>query len=327
MRRWVAVILVLAGSMPAWAWGAPAHRAVTEVALSGLAPELPAWLREPSAVERAAFQSNQPDRWRGWPATTLKHENDPDHYLDAELLEGFGLALETVPPLRGEYLRQMATAKQAHPERVAAYDAEKDPARVQEWPGFVLHAVAEHYAKLQAALNQVRILERLGDPARAEQIAQARAIAIYHLGDLSHFVADIAQPLHTTQHFNGWVGENPRGYRWRDRFHAYVDEGLVTRHGLGSAAALKPYVRYDRRVNTADPWVDVREYFRRSHAQLELLYTLERDGGLDGPEGAALIRGQLADACEMLAALIRAAWESSAPTDEQVEKWLRYDGR
>jgi len=54
-------------------------------------------------------------------------------------------------------------------------------------------------------------------------------------------------------------------------------------------------------------------------------FEVRRDGQLDGPEGAALIRGQLADASAMAAALLRAAWDSSVPTDEQVEKWLRYD--
>jgi len=327
MRRgafWI-VSVAVQGMLPAaWGWGAHVHRAISYLALDGLPAEAPPWLREPEVRRRIAFQSNQPDRWRGWKADVLRHENDPDHYLDVELLEQFGLTLETIPRLRREYLRTLAVAKHAHPDNVEPYDVSKDPARTQEWPGFVLHAVAEHYAKLQAAFNQVRILERLNDPARQFQLDEARAIAIYHIGALSHFIADIAQPLHATQHFDGWVGDNPAGYQWRPKFHAYIDEGFADRHEL-DYDALKPHARYDAKVDAADPWKDVLAYVRRAHAQMAALYALERDQKLDGPEGERLVAGQLADATAMLSALIWAAYATSEPTDRQVETWVRYD--
>jgi hypothetical protein len=281
------------------------------------------WLKRPGIVERALFNANQPDRWRGWPSLTLKHENDADHFLDAELLEQFGLTLETVPRLRNEYLRALAVAKHTHPEHVAPYNPSKDPARAQEWPGFVLHAIAEHYAKLQAALNQVQILQKLNDTHRAAQLAEARGIAIYHLGALAHFVADAAQPLHTTEHYNGWVGENPRGYKWRERFHNFVDEGWARAHQIDVAALQR--VARDLKVTAADPWDDVLAYFNRAHAELDRLYALERDGKLESDEGRALLIERLGDATGMLAALIQAACESSAPTPEQIEKWEFYD--
>ncbi len=64
---------------------------------------------------------------------------------------------------------------------------------------------------------------------------------------------------------------------------------------------------------------------RRSHAQMEPLYVLERDGKLDGPEGEQLIVGQLSDATAMLSALVWAAYTSAEPTPKQVESWVRYD--
>jgi hypothetical protein len=325
MRNRVVIGLVLfICSASASGWGSQVHRDLTALALAGLDPALPAWLRSPETLAAAQFQSNQPDRWRGWPSVVLKHENDPEHYLDLELLAPFGLTLETLPRLRGEYIQKLTLARAAQPEIGAGWDAAKDPARTQEWPGFVVYAVAEHYARLQAAFNQVRILEQLGDPARAPQLAQARAIAIYHLGDLSHYVADIAQPLHTTKHFNGWVGENPQGYKWRERFHAYIDESVAARHGL-NFDTLRPHVRYGAPVNSQDPWDDVLRYFGRSFTQMEPLYALERDGQLDGPPGAALIRERLIDAAGMISALVSAAWESSTPTPEQIATWTRYD--
>ncbi len=326
MQRLFIALLTVLGIVPGvWAWGAHVHRVLTYVALDALPPDAPAWLRDPAVHDRAAFHSNQPDRWRGWDSPYLKHENDPDHYLDVELLAQLGLTLETVPKLRGEYLRVMAVAKATHPQNVAPYDPSQDPARLHEWPGFVLHAVMEHYAKLQAALDQVRILERLNDPARQMQLEEARSIAIYHVGQLSHFVADIAQPLHTTKHYNGWIGENPAGYKWRDKFHAYIDEGWSARHGV-DRPMLAARVKRDVRVNAGDPWDDVLAYLRRSHAQMQPLYALERDGQLDGPEGEKLLLGQLDDAASMLAALIEAACTSAEPTQHQIESWTRYEG-
>lgn len=309
---------------PAWGWGAAVHRAVTRLALDGLPADGPAWLRDPAVRERAAFQSNQPDRWRGWKSDVLKHVNDPDHYLDVDLLGEFGLTLETVPRLRREYLRALVVAKHERPDAVSPYDAAQDPARSKEWPGFALHAVAEEYARLQAAFQQVLILEKLNAPQRRLQLEQARHVAIYHLGNLSHFVADLAQPLHTTRHYDGWVGENPANYRWRQRFHAYIDEGVARHHRLGYAA-LRPLVQYDARVNPTDPWEDVLAFVRCSHALVPKLYELERDGLLDGPEGRQFIAQRLTAAAALLAALINAAYESAAPTDAQIESWTRYD--
>ena len=64
-----------------------------------------------------------------------------------------------------------------------------DPERI----GMLAYAIAEHYAKLQSSYNTVRILEGLGDPSRALQLEEARSNALYHMGQLSHFVGDAAQ--------------------------------------------------------------------------------------------------------------------------------------
>jgi hypothetical protein len=319
---WCLLLGVLAS--PAVGWDAHTHRVVTALALEAAEQRLPAWLREEEARLRIAFQSNQADRWRGWDAAAVRHVNDPDHYLDADLLAEFGLTLETLPELRREYLRTMAIAKHLHPERVSAYDPGDDPRRTKEWPGFLLHRISEEYAALQAALNQVQILEKLDAPARRAQLAQARAIAVYHLGNLSHFVADAAQPLHTTKHFNGWAGENPHGYTTDRGFHRYIDQGVIAHHGI-TAEGLRPRVSLTRRVAADGAWAAVRDYFAASFARVEPLYRLERDGLLDGPEGKLFIERRLLDAVDMLHALVVAAVETSRPTEEQVADFVKYN--
>jgi hypothetical protein len=57
----------------------------------------------------------------------------------------------------------------------------------------------------------------------------AQANILYVMGVMGHFVGDLAQPLHTTKHFNGWVGENPKGYTAARGLHSWVDGGIIAK--------------------------------------------------------------------------------------------------
>ncbi len=308
------------------AWGAHGHRTITYLALDTLPTDAPAWLRDATVRHRIAYQSSEADRWRGWRATALTHENDPDHYLDIDLLDQFGLTLQTLPPWRGEYLRTLAVSKHVHPETVSAYDASEDPDRTKEWPGFLPYAIAEHYAKLQSAFNQVRVLEQIGEPSRAYQLQNSRENALYHMGMLSHFVGDAAQPLHTTRHFNGWVGENPGGYTTARTFHAYIDTGVVLEHGI-DYAMLRPMMTRTIEINRRDPWNDTLAHIQRSADQMERLYQLEKSGALRAAAGRELICARVVDAATMLRELYWSAWVSAVPTPEQLAAFVRYEER
>ncbi len=323
-RAAVLLTVLLVGVVPAPAWNAHGHRTITYLALDGLPPDAPAFLRDPLVRDRIAFQSNEPDRQRGWPSHTLGHINEPEHYIDIEQLEPFGLTLDTLPPFRGEYLRALAIAKHTHPEIVEPYHPALDLNRTKEWPGYLPYAIVEHYTALQSAFHQVRILERLNDPQRGFQLAQARENAIYHMGKLSHFVADAAQPLHTTIHHHGWVGPNPNGYTTDKGFHRHIDGEVLEQHKL-TYAALRPLMKYEHSVTPEDPWNDALAHIRRSFAQVEPLYRLQKTGALGQAEGKAFIEARLTDAAGMLAALYASAWSSAAPSDEQVEKYVYYD--
>lgn len=309
---------------PAFGWGARGHRMIALLAVEGLTSGTPGWLKDEAVRRQIAFQSSECDRWRGWKSDILQHEHKQDHYLDIEQLDQFGLTIETIPHLRTEYLRAMIIAKHVHPERIAPYDAARDPDRTKEWPGQLLHGIAENYYKLQWSFCQVRILESLNDPKRTDQLAIAKASAIYHLGLLSHFIADAAQPLHTTEHFNGWTGENLKGYTTSNKFHGYIDTGVIERHDI-TLDSLRPLVKFERSVKPADPWDDVVAYVLRSHSHMEELYVLEKSGELDREPGKKLIEERLTDAAAMLAAMIDAAWKSSTPTEKQIAEFAYWD--
>ena len=114
------------------------------------------------------------------------------------------------------------------------------------------------------------------------------------MGVLGHYVGDSAQPLHTTKHYNGWSGQNPKGYTSWNGIHAWIDGGLAAKAGIriapllpqvGSVEVISLAPREDRR----DPmFVAVFDYLRRQHTMVEPLYLLEKEGKLGQAEGAVV---------------------------------------
>jgi hypothetical protein len=318
---------------PAQAWDAPVHRAITEVALAKAAEASgAAWLAEPATVARAAFTATEADRYRGTKIAFLDHENGPEHYLDIELLGAHDLSLATLPPLRYDFVNAVARTSpppQPSGERRGVTTPPNAPKGVTDI-GFVPYAIAEHYAKLVSAMNTVRVLERINEAERAEQVAAARASVVTALGHLSHFVADAAQPLHTTIHHHGWVGDNPEGFTDDRGFHAYIDGAIVLHHAL-DRAAIAEATPAPRAIDAAEIWPAILAHLERSHALMRPLYVMHRDGSLREEPGKALIRERLGDAASTLAGFYLLAWQESAPRDEadaerQVADFRKYEG-
>lgn len=294
-------------------WSAPGHRTITEVAIASLPEDFPRWVCDPIGVAKASFESNEPDRWRGTRVPALGHENNGDHYMDVEYLAEYGLSLETLPRLRYEFVDAVVRAA---PSAGETFSPEKI--------GMLPYAIMEHYAKLRSSFNSVRILEVLGDPRRAVQLEAARANALYHMGQLSHFVGDAAQPLHLTIHHHGWVGENPNGYTTEGRFHSFIDYAVVRNHELGPKA-LRAFIKPAAEIPSDGVWDAAIALMERSFAQVEPLYALEKSGDLDREAGRAFIGERLADAASVLAGLYERAWVDSAPTQREIDDWVKYN--
>lgn len=323
-RAFAGACLAAVALSPALAWDAPGHRMITLLALDALPSDAPAFLREDRTRRMAASQSCEPDRWRGLRSAALASENELDHYFDIDMLPKYDLTYETMPTRRYDAIEAMARARAERPERFEPVDEARDIGHSGKWPGLLPHAIAEHYDKLRASFRTLRILERIADPARAAQLEQERANVVYHLGMLSHFVGDGSQPLHTTIHHHGWVGENPEGYTTDRGFHAKIDGGVIERHRI-AYASLRPLAPAQPSFNPTNPWGEVRTYLERSHSKVAALYQLEKDGDLERDAGRRFIEERLADAGAMLGALYRAAWESSTVNDKDVADFIRYD--
>lgn len=314
--------LLIAAAPALRAWDYAGHRLVNQLALAGLPADFPAFVRAPEAAERIAFLSGEPDRWRNVSDLALRHANGPDHYLDLELLPAAGLDPATISPLRYEFAAQFAAGRAAHPKNFPAIDPAKDADRTQAWPGFLPWAINEHYLRLKSAFATLRAFEEGGGtPA---EVANARADVIYLMGVMGHYVGDSAQPLHTTIHHHGWVGENPNAYSTASTIHAWIDGGFLAQAGLAPAEVL-PRARAAKLIPAASPggrdavFDAVMRHLAAQNARVAPLYALDQAGKLnagtpDAAEGRAFLTEQLLRGGELLSSLWLTAWRD-APAD------------
>src|SRR5262249_34839869 len=153
----------------------------------------------------------------------------------------------------------------------------------------------------------------------------ARERVIQSMGILSHYVGDAAQPLHTTEHHNGWVGANPNGYTTSKHFHSQIDGGVLMHHAITSAS-IWPRRREAIAIPADKVGEAVREHSDRSNRLVEPLYKLDKSGELNATAGREFIENRLLDGGAMLAGLWTAAYHSSAK-DSYLAEWLKHPER
>jgi len=306
------------------AWDYEGHRIVNQLALASLPKEYPQFVHAVANSERVAFLAGEADRWRNAPDLPLKQSGGSwtDHFCDLEYLPAAGINLDTVTSFRYDFIVQFAAGRVAHAKNFAPIDPAKNLDHTAEWPGFAPWAITEYFGRLRSAFSYLKVFEELGTP---DEIMNAQANILYVMGVMGHYVGDLAQPLHTTKHFNGWVGDNPKGYTtWRG-LHSWVDGGIVAKAAiktsqLVSRIAPAQVISLAPRADSRDPlFVAVFDYLRVQHRQVEPLYQLEKDGKLghgDRPladEARNLIERQLIEGGQMLGAIWLTAYRSAGP--------------
>ncbi|MEO7598927.1 MAG: hypothetical protein ABIV50_08340, partial [Opitutus sp.] len=222
---------------------------------------------------------------------------------------------------RYDFVLAFAAGRAAHADRFPKIDPAKNSDHTREWPGFTPWAIVEYYTRVKSAFTYLKAFE---DNGTAEEIANAKANAIYVMGVMGHFVGDMAQPLHTTDRHNGWIGDNPNGYTTRNTIHSWIDGGFIGKVGIKLSDVtprVKPAqaISIEPRTDQRDPvFVAVMEYFKGQYALVEPLYRMERDGKFnadsgDAAEGRAFIEGQLLKGGQMLGSLWLTAYKNAGP--------------
>src|SRR5262249_42268545 len=91
--------------------------------------------------------------------------------------------------------------------------------------GLQPYNVMEIYGRLKNAFTEYRQLRGRGQPTDFVEHK-----IVFYAGWLGHYVADGSQPLHTTIHYNGWIGPNPNEYVTGAGIHFEFETAYVSRN-------------------------------------------------------------------------------------------------
>ena len=280
MYRRVALAVVIVGlaSAGAQAWYAQGHGVATRAAVAGMPAEVPDFFRAGAAA--IMHGSADPDVYKEVGLNQLRVYEEPEHFLDFELLKG-----ATLPPGRYDYLRY-------------CYTHELDPARV----GTVPYAVTEWTQRLTYAFAEHR---------RWPDNPYIKHKCLLYAGMLAHYAQDLCQPLHTTVHYDGRAradGSSPHS-----GIHGRVDALFQHLPPTAEATAIPTNVEV-----FAEVWAETLAEFKRSHALVERVYELEAelprpsDRGVLTPKVEAFAEERLATSARFTAALYLSAWRDSS---------------
>jgi hypothetical protein len=322
-------------TLSAGAWDYDGHHAINEMALASLPKDFGGFEMTPALKGRIEYLGGEPDRWRNVSDLPLKNYNPPDHYIDLEDLKLYDLTPETLPMMRYDFAADIARARAAHPEKFPPIDPDKDADHTRELDGFLPWAITENFEKLKSNFSSLKAFRQYG--GTPEEIANAQADCIYVMGVMGHYVGDGAQPLHTTVHYDGWVGDNPKGYTTgpvtgeKGRIHAWIDGGYFKKTGGIKVDALIGKIQPAARIANADQpdgmFKAVVAYLVEQNKFVEPLYEMEKNGQLTGEgdkgmDGVPFLNGQLVKGGQMLGNIWLTAW-LEAPEDTYLEKQLQ----
>jgi len=286
------VALLVFQSEAAFAWGNEGHIYVNRVAAQKIPTEMPRFLRR--AVAEIVYLGPEPDRWRNPAEFALKNAQEPDHFIDLERVSW----LDPLPHGRYDFYRELAEHRAATTDRPDDY--------LPERVGLQPYITMEVYGRLKAGFREYR--QRL---ALHQSTQAVREAIIFYAAWLGHYVADGSQPLHTTIHYNGWVGPNPNGYVTHGGIHAEFETAYVSRNIAASDFA--NLVRTPEHI--ADPFGSYVQYLRASNALVENVYQLDKAGGFrdaGSREAFDFTTQRLATGSQMLVNLWYTAWLDSA---------------
>jgi hypothetical protein len=268
------------------AWGNEGHRMINRLAISNLPADVPAFLRSQAAGQEIEYLGPEPDRWRSPAEPELLAAQAPEHFINLEPADALG----PLPHNRFDFEAKAYAAGQ-RPDRIG----------LQPWQAI------EIWERLKAALREYRQLS-----AAHQNTHDVEQIAIFYAGWLGHYVGDAAQPLHTTDKYNGWVGPNPNGYTAEHKIH-WQFEGTFVAANL-HAPEVQPKMTPVHAL-PGDMFDDYMAYIRHTYTYVEKVYQLEKAGGFAGagtPESRDFTAERLAAGASMLRDMIYTAWEDSA---------------
>jgi hypothetical protein len=256
----------------ATAWWVKGHGTIAEAAAARLPESLPAFFR--AAGKQLGHLAGDPDRWKNPAAKHLRAAEAPDHFIDLEHFAG-----QELPADRYKAAALLRKLKQ-QPERT----------------GMLPYAIMENFDRLTCAFYDYR--QEPGNEA-------IRMKCIVYAGNLAHFTADAAMPLHTTRDYDGKKG--PDGTLLQKGIHAKID-AFPEKNGLTA----EEMGRGLEAVESEDGWAHVLKRIQESHALVDRCYELDAAGAFDRPNAQS--RAFILDRCRAAAQFTLDMWYNA---------WLR----
>ena len=268
-------------------WGEHGHRLIGRAATDALPDAMPSFFRD--AAEQLSYLNPEPDRWRsrteGDLDRALGNAGAAEHYIDLELVPDSALH---------------ATDRLAFADSLVAHGERSGKV------GLLPYVILE-------LTQRIRIGFRLWRAAETDQErAWIEARILNDAGILGHYVADGANPHHTTIHYNGWAGDDGRFATLERGFHYRFESAYVEAHiALPEVeAALTTPTQALGPLRPA-----IWDYVAATHALVVPLYELDEAESF-GPETAgeahrAFAVDRLAAGAAMLRDLWWTAWVTS----------------
>jgi hypothetical protein len=302
MARVAAAIILLPVMLvqQSFAWGRDGHIMINRLAVLNLPKDVPAFMRNGSAVDMMEYMGPEPDQWKTpQAAVELSATQSPDHFIDLE----WANLIAPLPKKRYDYIRSLDAAQAKYP------NIKMTPESV----GMLPWQVEETYQRLKVGMWEYRKAVAANTDTRP-----AEAAILFYMGWMAHFVADGSQPLHVTIQYNGWTGENPNGYTTEHKIHALFESTYVKTNLKD--ADVQPLVAASAPQLLNDEWEDYLAYIKHSNSLVEKIYQIEKAGGFTGAgsaEAKAFTEERLAAGAIELRNMIYTAWvRSGDPVEE-----------
>jgi hypothetical protein len=323
LLRLFAICGLIVTSQGLRAWDYEGHHAINQLAVTTLPTNFPAFARTARMTTRIGFLAGEPDRWRNTTDLSLRHVNGPDHYIDMEQLDIYGIKPESLPRLRYDFIAHLALVRNADPSKFKEMESGRNDDHTRQLVGLLPWAITENYAKLKSCCSYLKTFETSG--GTPEEIANAQQDIVYVMGVMGHYIGDASQPLHATMHHHGWVGENPNHYSTKSSFHSWIDGGFFNQMGGADLAGMRATARPAQVImykgHPAAPdeiFPAVIEFIQKTEAEVEPLYKLDKEGKLTpssptAHEGKRYLETQMLRSVQLLGDIWLTAWEQAGP--------------
>jgi hypothetical protein len=284
------LLAVLAIAPTVHGWWENGHFYTGRAAAEALPAQMPAFFRQ--SVDRLSYLNYEPDRWKNSAERAadqaLYGGTSPEHYIN----------FEKVPP---------NLLKLTNRFDFLAAISRREPNGSQV--GLLPYRILEMFQSLRVSFRLWRAAPDAGTKAWIEQRI------IDDAGILGHYVADGANPLHTTVHHNGWVSRNnPRKFTTDNTLHGRFEGKFVD--GRIKIEDIRLRVGAQAKV-IAQPRAAIVQFLDDSYGLVDDVYVLENLERFSETTASPKHKAFVVDRIAAGATFLRDLWWTAYSTSDQ----------